>query len=270
MMEPTKGVNRMRAIFLQAVLLGCRLLSPLGSAQSAPGAFPLAGDWDGVMAVQGISHHLVLHINTTPEGKMTALLDDLDLKISGIPATDGSFDGSHLTLRFIYWKNNGTEILEERFAPYEATVNESASEMKGVWRQEGSWPLSFKRTTWQAKIHKPAPPTIFDGDWEGIEYERPGHTIHFIFHIHNTEDGLMALLDCPDEKFKGALASEVSYDQASRQISIASGTSIFVGKISADGKALDTSMTEPGFHFLIHFDRLEAGGQTPGETPKPR
>ena len=26
--------------------------------------------------------------------------------------------------------------------------------------------------------------------------------------------------------------------------------------MTADGKALDTSMTEAGYHFLIHFDRL--------------
>jgi len=31
----------------------------------------------------------------------------------------------------------------------------------------------------------------------------------------------------------------------------------------AHSKALDTSMTEPGFHFLIHFDRL------PPEKAKP-
>jgi hypothetical protein len=246
----------MKAIFLRAMLLGCGLLSPLVSAQSGPGTFPLAGDWEGIITVQGSVHHLVLHMNTTPEGKMTALLDLIDLKTFGMPATGGSFDGSHLILRFFYWKNNGTDILEERFAPYEATVNESGSEMKGVWTQEGSWPLDFKRITWQAKVPKPAPPTIFDGDWVGIEYERPGNTIHFIFHIHNTEDGLMVLMDCPEEQFKGALASKVTFDQASRQISITVGMSIFAGKMTADGKALDTSMTEPGFHFLIHFDRL--------------
>jgi hypothetical protein len=246
----------MKAIFLRAMLLGWGLLSPLVSAQSGPGPFPLAGDWEGIITVQGSVHHLVLHMNTTPEGKMTALMDDLDQKVSGMPATGGSFDGSHLTLRFFYWKNNGTDVLEERFAPYEATVNASSSEMTGVWTQEGSWPLNFKRITWQAKIPKPAPPTIFDGDWSGIEYERPGHTIRFIFHIHNTEDGLMALLDCPDEQFKGALANKVTYDLVSRQISISFGSEIFAGKMTADGKALDTSMTEPGFHFLIHFDRL--------------
>jgi len=246
----------MKAIFLCAMLLGWGLLSPLASAQSDPATFPLAGDWEGIMTVQDSVHHLVLHMNTTPEGKMTALLDDIDEKISGIPATGGSFDGSHLILRFFYWKNNGTDVLEERFAPYEATVNASNSEMSGVWTQEDSWPLNFKRITWQAKVPKPAPPTVFDGDWSGIEYERPGHTIRFIFHIPNTEDGLMALLDCPDEQFKGALASKVTYDQASRQISINWGPAIFTGKMTADGKALDTSMTEPGYHFLIHFDRL--------------
>ena len=246
----------MRAIFLRAMLLGWGLLSPLAISQSGPTTFPLAGDWDGVLVLQGTVHHLVLHMNTTPEGKMTVLLDDIDQKISGDPATGGSFDGTRLILRFFYWKPNGKGVLEERFAPYEATVNASSSEMTGVWTQEGSWPLNFKRITWQAKIPKPAPPTAFDGDWVGVEDEGGGLKIHFIFHIHNTEDGLMVLADCPEEKFKGALASKVSYDQTSREISISFGAAIFTGKMTADGKALDTSMTEPGYHFLIHFDRL--------------
>ena len=246
----------MKTIFLRAMLLGWGLLAPLASAQSVTATFPLAGDWEGVWEFQGNVHHLVLHMNTTPEGKMTVLLDDLDLKISGVPPIGGSFDGSRLMLRFTYWKPNSRGDFEPMVASYEATVNESTSEMTGVWTQEGSWPLNFKRMTWQAKVPKPAPPTVFDGDWAGVEYEARGIKIHFIFHIHNTEDGLMVLLDCPDEKFKGALASKVSYDQASRQISITIGQSIFAGKMTADGKALDTSMTEPGFHFLIHFDRL--------------
>jgi hypothetical protein len=88
-----------------------------------------------------------------------------------------------------------------------------------------------------------------------VEYEARGITIHFIFHIHNTVDGLRVLMDCPDEKFKSALASKVTYDEA-RAISVTVAQSIFAGKMTADGKALDASMTEPGFHFLIHFDRL--------------
>lgn len=245
----------MKAIFLLATLLGWGILSPLAGAQSGPAPFPLAGDWDGVFEAQGTVHHLVLHMNTTPEGKMTALLDHIDQKTSGDPAIGGSFDGSRLTLRFFYWKPNNDGDLEYKVASYEGTLNESSSEMTGVWTQEGAWPLNFKRVTWQAKVPKPAPPTVFDGDWAGVEYESRGIKVHFVFHIHNTEDGMMVLLDCPDERFKGALASKVTYDQVSREISITLGQAIFDGKMSADGKALETSMTEPGFHFLIHFDR---------------
>lgn len=246
----------MKSNFLCTVLLGLGLLFSPADAQSGPPAFPLAGDWDGVLALKGTVYHLVLHMNTTPEGKMTALLDLIDKKISGIPAVGGSFDGSHLILRFFHWEPNSNGDLEYKVVSYEATVNASASEMTGTWTEDGSWPLNFKRLTWQAKTPKPAPPTIFDGDWAGIEYEAKGLRLHLIFHIHNTEDGLMATLDCPEEKFKGALASKVTYDVDSRQISITVGQSIYAGKITADGTALDTSMTEPGYHFLIHFDRL--------------
>ncbi|HKF50071.1 MAG TPA: hypothetical protein VKB38_22090 [Terracidiphilus sp.] len=246
----------MKAIFLFRMALGWGLLSNLAGAQPGPEPFPLAGDWEGNFVLQGTAEHVVLHMNTTVEGKMTALVDNIGRKISGIPAIGGSFDGSRLVLRFGYWKPNSDGDLEMRVASYEATVNVSGSEMTGAWNQEGSWPLNLKRLTWQAKVPRPAPPTIFDGDWAGIEYESRGIHLHFIFHMHNTEDGLMVQLDCPEEKFKGALASKVTYDQDSREISIMLGQSLFTGKITADGKALDTSMTEPGFHFLIHFDRL--------------
>ncbi len=248
----------MKANSLRAMLLGCGLLCHLAFAQSGPTSFPLDGDWEGVLVFQGTDYHMVLHMNTTPEGKMTTLLDHTDHeKTSGMPAIGGSFDGSHLILRFNYWKPNSNRDLERKIASYDATVNPSRSEMSGVWTQEGSWPVNFKRLTWQAKISKTAPPTIFDGDWEGVEEEGRGLKLHFIFHIHNTEDGLMALLDCPEEEFKGALASKVSYDEESRQISITFlGGAIFAGKMAKDGKALDTSMTEPGYRFLIHFDRV--------------
>ena len=255
MIEPFEGEERMKAIFLRAMLLGW-VLSAAAGAQSAPAKFPLAGDWQGVLESQGTAYHLALHLGSTPEGKMTALLDNAGQNITGDPAIGGSFDGSHLVLRFFYYKPNAEGVLEYKVASYEATVSASGAEMSGVWEQEGSWPLNLKRLTWQAKIHKPAPPTIFDGDWAGTEKEGRGVEIHFILHLSNTEDGLMALLDCPEEKFKGALASKVFYDREAREISLTFGLSLFAGKLTEDGTALDTSMTEPGYHFLIHFDRL--------------
>jgi hypothetical protein len=253
----------MKRVFQAAMLLGWGAVCLPAASQSSPATFPLAGDWQGVLEMQGTVYHLVLHMNTTPEGKMTALLDNTDQNMTGDPAIGGSFDGSRLMLRFFYWKPNSNGDLEEKVSSYEATVSASGAEMTGVLTQEGSWPLNFKRLTWEAKNPKPAPPTIFDGEWAGIEEEGRGLELHFVLHIANTEDGLMALLDCPEEKFKGALASKVSYDQDSRQISITFFRSVFAGKMTADGKALDTSMTEPGYHFLIHFDRLPAKKAAP-------
>lgn len=263
MIRLNKNGELVKCKLLCALAIMCGLLSVAARPQSEPAEFPLAGDWDGTWESQGIVHHLTLHMNSTPAGKMTALLDLVEEKIGGMPAIGGSFDGTHLVLRFFYWKPSSSGDLEYKVSTYEAIVNESASEMTGVWKQEDTRQVNFKRATWHAKIPKPAPPSIFDGDWTGVEYEARGIQLHFTFHIRNTEEGLMVLLDCPEERFKGALASNVTYDKDSRQISITLGQSLFVGKMTADGKSLDTSMTEPGFHFLIHFDRLTPAGTGP-------
>jgi len=78
-----------------------------------------------------------------------------------------------------------------------------------------------------------------------------------IFHISNTEDGLRAYLDVPKEQIKGALAHTVTYDQASRNISISFGDTVYSGTMTADGMALDINMVEPHFHYVIHFERLK-------------
>ena len=247
----------MKKVLLRAMLIGWLVLPLGGFAQSDSPVFPLAGDWQGAMEVKGVVYHLVLHMNTTPEGKMTALVDCVDRNVEGVPAIGGSFNGDRLMLRFFYWKPSVKgDVLDYKVSSYEATVSPSGDSMTGAWTQEGSWPLNFKRLTWQARNPKPAPPTVFDGDWAGIELEREDLKIHFILHVSNTEDGLMIFLDCPDERFKGARASKVAYDQDSRQISFKVGAATWIGTMTADGKALDTSMTEPGYRFLIHFDRL--------------
>jgi len=61
---------------------------PLTSAQTSPATFPLAGDWDGILVGQGPVGHVVLHMSTTPEGKMTALLDDIDRKFQVLPQSE--------------------------------------------------------------------------------------------------------------------------------------------------------------------------------------
>ena len=89
-------------------------LPGIRQSHSGPPAFPLAGDWDGDITRDGVVYHLVLHMNSTPEGKMTALLDLVDQKISGIPAIGGSFDGTDLTLRSFTGSLTTLEIMKRR------------------------------------------------------------------------------------------------------------------------------------------------------------
>jgi hypothetical protein len=248
----------MKSLILVVLLSGWTLHPLSGQSQSSLPAFPLAGDWQGDLQIKGVVHHIVLHLNTNAEGKMTALEDFPNENSYGWPAIGGSFDGSHLTLRFAQWKLNseGTAAYPSVYS-YDATVSPSGTELTGVIKdQKESWPLNYNRLTWQIKTPKPAPPTPVDGDWAGFE-DWGSSKVRKIFHISNTEDGLRAYLDVPQEQIKGALAHTVSYDAASRGISISFGDTVYSGKMTADGMALDMNMVEPLFHYVIHFERLK-------------
>jgi hypothetical protein len=247
----------MKSLILIFLLFGWALYPLSGNSQTGPQAFPLAGDWQGDAQIKGVVHHILLHMNTNADGKMTALEDFPDENAYGWPAIGGSFDGSHLTLRFKTYKLNkeGTAAYPSVYF-YEATVSPSGTEMMGVIKDsEDSWPVNFKRLTWQVKTPKPAPPTPVCGDWAGFE-DWGSTKVQKIFHISNTEDGLRAYLDVPYEEIKGALAHTVTYDQDSRNISISFGQAAYSGKMTADGMALDMTLVEPLFHYVIHFERL--------------
>ena len=247
----------MKSLILVLLLMWALHPHPAQS-QSSPPAFPLAGDWQGYLQIKGVVHRLVLHFDTNAEGKMTALEDFPDENSYGWPAIGGSFDGSHLTLRFATWTLNseGTAAYPSVYS-YDATVSPSGTDLTGVIQDpKESWPLNYKRLTWQIKTPKPAPPTPVDGDWAGFE-DWGSSKVRKIFHISNTEDGLRAYLDVPKEQIKGALAHTVTYDQASRNISISFGDTVYSGTMTADGMALDINMVEPHFHYVIHFERLK-------------
>jgi len=66
----------------------------------------------------------------------------------------------------------------------------------------------------------------------------------------------MVTIDCPDEKFKGALASKVNIRSDLAPELYFCWECNLHRQDDPGWQGSDTSMTEPGFHFLIHFDRL--------------
>jgi hypothetical protein len=65
-----------------------------------------------------------------------------------------------------------------------------------------------------------------------------------VFHIFNTEDGLMATLDSPDQGAKGIPVSKVTRDDASLKMEVKAVGGVFDGKIAKDLSAIEGTWTQ--------------------------
>ena len=63
----SEATDRMKANLPCITLLGLRLLSLPTVAQSGPPAIPLAGDWDGVLTLNGVADHLAAVAHSSPQ-----------------------------------------------------------------------------------------------------------------------------------------------------------------------------------------------------------
>lgn len=118
--------------------------------------------------------------------------------------------------------------------------------ISGTWKQNSSLPLKFIRATTPIKTeHKPAKPSDIDGAWMG-SLELGAATLRVVFHIANTEDGLIATMDSPDQNAKGMPTSSVTRDGANLTIEAKSIGAIYQGKIAPDLSSIDGTFTQMG------------------------
>jgi pimeloyl-ACP methyl ester carboxylesterase len=107
-----------------ALLLSC------GSIQ----AQDIAGQWNGILSVQGTNLRLIFHIEKNSEG-YTSTLDSPDQGATGFPVKTTSFDGSKLTLE-----------LPDLAATYEGTFRTDS--VVGTLTQNGAaFPVTLKKDT---------------------------------------------------------------------------------------------------------------------------
>src|SRR5208283_306423 len=155
-------------------------------AAGASHAQNIAGDWQGTLKAGGAELRLVLHVAKNTDGSLKATLDSVDQGANGIPVTPISLKDSKLS--FTVDAVHGT---------YEGKLAAGANEISGTWTQGQPLPLDFKRSATPVKTeHKPAKPSDIDGAWLGV-LDIGLSKLHVVFHITNTEDGLMATLDSP-------------------------------------------------------------------------
>lgn len=209
----------------------------------------LAGDWQGTLSAGGAQLRLVLHIAAGKDGALTATLDSVDQGAYGIPVSSISFSDSKLNL-----------VVDAVHGAYTGTVNKDATEIDGTWTQGQSLELNFKRATAAQAAPppapKPAPPTDIDGTWSGL-LDAGTAKLHILFKIVNTQDGLTAKMQSPDQSPVWLAATAVKRSGPSLTIEITGIGAAFQGKIAGDLDSIDGTFTQMGHVLPLVLERAK-------------
>ena len=222
----------MNRTVMKAILI---LAAQVVATASLVGAQDIAGDWQGTLSAGGAELRLVLHIKKDGNGALSATLDSIDQNSSGIPVSSISLKDSTLSL--------GVDAVH---GTYEGKVAADGSTISGTWTQRQPLPLEFKRGTTPVKTeHKPAKPSDVDGAWMG-SLDTGGMKLRVIFHIVNTQDGLTATLDSPDQGAKGLPVASVTRDGAALKMEAKGIGGVFEGKIAPDRSSIEGTWKQGG------------------------
>jgi uncharacterized protein len=205
----------------------------------------IVGDWQGTLSVGAAELRLVLHVSESADGTLKATLDSIDQPgANGIPVNSITLKDS--TLKLDVTTVHGT---------YEGKVAPDAKTIAGTWTQNQPLPLVFKRSAAPLKTeHKPAKPSDIDGAWLG-SLETGAVKLRVVFHIVNTEDGLTAMMDSPDQGMKGLPTTSVTRSGSSLKIEAKQIGGTFDGTIAADQSSIDGKWTQNGSTFPLLLKR---------------
>jgi hypothetical protein len=206
----------------------------------------ITGDWEGTLRVQTAELRLVLHVTKDDTGRLKATLDSIDQDADDIPVTSISLADSNLN--FSVLDVHGT---------YQGKINADATAIDGTWTQLQSLPLSFHRLLKPIKTeHKLAKPSDIDGAWWGT-LENGAIPLRMVFHITNTEDGLVATADSPDQKVKGLPVTAVTRNGSSLKLEMKQLGGIYEGKLDASLSSIDGTWTQAGRILSLTLKRLK-------------
>ncbi len=249
MVEIIMKIKKTFALFAIAAALTC-----------AAHAQDIAGDWQGTMRTGMGELRLVLHVAKNADGTLKATVDSPDQNSEGI-----AIDSITLEANKLHFSSG---LLK---ATYEGTLK-GADSINGNWTQSGvKLPLDLKKTTTPVKLHhNPAPPSDIDGTWEGTLDNPQGGKLRIVFHLMNTEDGLEATMDSPDQKLKGWPATEVTRKGSSLKIEMKQISGYYSGKINKTLDSISGDWSQGGDTPLrLTRAKTEPSKTEPAAAPKP-
>ncbi|MGA3370788.1 MAG: alpha/beta hydrolase [Terracidiphilus sp.] len=224
---------------LALIALTLAALAPLGLAQTL-----IAGDWQGTLNAGGAQLHLVLHIAAAKDGSLTATWDSIDQGVNGIPITAISLKDSKLAF-----------TVDAAHISYQGTVNKDATEIDGTWTQSQPVKLDFTRAPAKAAV-KPAAPSDMDGSWLGT-LDLGANKLRLVFKIVNTQEGLTAQMQSPDQGPAWRSVTSVMRRGNSLTITIDGIQATFEGKIDADLNSIHGRFTQGGQPLPLVLTRMK-------------
>ena len=247
---------------MKRVLVLAAVVAMAACFASAQDVTDITGDWQGTLNLPGdIELRLVLHITKSADGTLKATLDSVDQGQNGIPVSAFTLEGSKLSFD-----------VDAVDGSYSGKVMGDGRTILGRWQQSRPMELEFDRTTTPIKTeHKPAKPSDIDGAWLGT-LDLGENKLRVVFHIVNTEDGLIVTFGVPDQGPQLFPATSVTRDGDSLKMEAKQFGGFYAGKISADRSSIDGTWTQ-GEHTMplvlkLVKDPAELQPKTPPSPPK--
>jgi pimeloyl-ACP methyl ester carboxylesterase len=216
----------------------------------------IAGDWHGTLHTGGPDLQLVLHISKGADGSLSSTLDSVDQGANGIPVNSTTLQNSNLKL-----------VIDAVHGTYEGKVSSDGNSIAGTWSQDKPLPLEFKRGGLSKAEHKPAKPSDIDGAWMGT-LDMGAAKLRLVYHILNTQDGLTATADSPDQGAKGIPVSKVTRNGPSLKLEISALNAVFDGKIANDLKSISGTFTQQGNTVPLVLTRVNDQSQLERHRPQ--
>ena len=192
----------------------------------------IAGDWQGTLKAGTVELRIVLHIANDGGGGLKGSVDSPDQGANGIPVSSISLKDTKLTFS-----------IDSARGSYEGNIKPDGTLIEGTWSQGRPMPLDFKRASLPAKVeHRQAKPSDIDGYWMGA-LDTKLMKLRAVFHITNTEDGLVATLSSPDEGVMETPVAAVTRTDSSLRLEVKQIGATFAGKIVADLATIDGTWT---------------------------
>ena len=221
------------------------ILIPL-LALTALHAQNIIGDWQGTLKVNSAELRVVLHVTKDDSGHLKATLDSVDQDADDIPVTSIVLNGSALNFSVL-----------DVHGSYQGKFNADGTAIEGTWTQLQALPLTFRRLTVPIKTeHKLAKPSDIDGDWWGI-LNNGLVPLRMVFHITNTEDGLIATADSPDQNVKGLPVTTVTHNGSSLKLEMKQLAGVYEGKLDPALNSIDGTWTQARHTLPLKLKRLK-------------